>query len=202
MVDDRYYTDPPRPPNKTTGQWYRECREQEAREAAAAEWRAGFKKMLARVNTKRGKDGPAVCTMLAAIAAEDISLEEMERIGMILPVEQAALPPVRPAPAVQHRLPSEQAESAWLREARLQAEADWRAALPHTAPQRDIRSLSAEDLAFAEAAAGLAVAATSVRREEDGRVKFRARLSRRLRLRLSFAEFAGPAFECREFRVS
>jgi hypothetical protein len=83
------------------------------------------------------------------------------------------LPPVWPAPAVQHRLPSEQAESAWLREARLEAEAAWRATFPHTAPQRNPRSLSAEDLAFAEAAAGLAVAATSARREEDGRLKFR-----------------------------
>jgi hypothetical protein len=173
MVDERYYTDPPRPANRTAAKWYAECREQEARETAAAEWRKDFKAMLARVHAARGVDGEAVCAMLVAIAGEDISLEEMERIGGILPVEQAARPPVRPAPVVEHRLPSERAEAAWLREARLEAETAWRATFPHTAPQRDPRSLSAEDLAFAEAAAGLAVGATSARREEDGRVKFR-----------------------------
>jgi len=70
-------------------------------------------------------------------------------------------------------LPSQQAESAWLRESRLEAETAWRAAFPHTAPQRDIRSLSAEDIAFAEAAAGLAVDVTSQRRNEDGQPKFK-----------------------------
>lgn len=174
MVDARYYTDPPRPPNRSPARWYRECREKEEREQAAAEWREGFKSMLSRVYRARGKDGEAVCRMLVAIAGEDIPLPEMERIGGILPVAKpAAPPPVRSVPVVEHRLPSAKAEAAWLRDARLQAEADWRAAFPHTAPQRDIRSLSAEDLAFAEAAAGLAVAATSARREEDGRVKFR-----------------------------
>ncbi len=173
MVDERYYTDPPRPPNRTPAKWYAECREKEAAEEAAAEWRKDFKSMLSRVNRKRGADGPAVCAMLVAIAGEDIPLPEMERIGGILPVERAARPPVRPAPAVEHRLPSDQAEAAGLREARLEAEADWRAAFPHTAPQRDPRALSAEDLAFAMAAAGLAFGAASQRREEDGRVKFR-----------------------------
>jgi hypothetical protein len=173
MVDERYYADPPRPANKTPGRWYRECREQEAREEAAAAWREGFKAMLGRVNRKRGAEGPAVCAMIAALASENLSMAEYERLGSILPVEKAALPPVRPVPVVEHRLPSQEAEATWLCEARLAAEAAWRAAFPHAAPQRDIRSLSAEDLAFAEAAAGLAVGATSARRDEDGRKIYR-----------------------------
>jgi len=165
MVDDRYYTDPPRPANKSTGQWFRECREQEAREAAAAEWRKDFKAMLGRVNTKRGKDGPAVCAMLVAIAGEDIPLPEMERIGGILPVERAARPPVRSVPVVEHRLPSARAEAVWLREARLEAEAAWRAAFPHAAPQRDLRT--AEQIALHESFDELAARAAGLVRDPD-----------------------------------
>jgi hypothetical protein len=166
MVDDRFYSDPPRPPNRTPAKWYAECRAREAQELEAATWRKGFKEMLARVHAARGKDGEAAAAIVAALASEDIPLEEMERIGRIVPIPQAALPPpVRPAPAVPHRLPSEQAESAWLREARLEAEAAWRAAFPHTVPQRDLRT--AEQIALHESFGELAARAAGLVRDPD-----------------------------------
>ena len=167
MTDPRYYSDPKRPANETPGSWYRKCREKEAAEEAAAEWRRDFKKMLARVNAKRGDDGPAVCRMLVAVAGDDIPLEEMERIGGILPVERSAPQPIRSVPVVEHRLPSAQAEASWLKEARLAAEADWRAAFPQTAPQRNIRSLSAEDIALAQSFGELAQRAADLVRDPD-----------------------------------
>ncbi len=163
--------DPPRPSNKTPGQWHRECREREERDLDAADWKCEFRAVLGRVHAARGKNGDAAAAIVAALASEDISLAELERIEMIAPIPQTA-PPVRP-PAVAQRLPSQQAEQEWLREARLAAEAGWRAAFPQIAPLRDPQTLSGEDLAFAMAAAGLTVDVISQRRNEDGQPKFK-----------------------------
>ena len=139
--------------------------------AARREGKAAAKDMLRRV----AKAGGKAALDFALSLPDTMPLEEVERAtlgavarGALQHQSRGTIAAV-PAP----RLPSKEAEASWLKEARLAAEADWRAAFPHTAPQRDVRSLSAEDLAFAEAAAGLAVAATSARREEDGRKRFR-----------------------------
>ena len=90
-----------------------------------------------------------------------------------MPVEKAARPPVRSVPVVEPRLPSEVAEAAWLREARLEAEEQWAKMFPQTAPQRDIRSLNAAEIALTQSFGQLAHEAATRRYDDQGRKFYR-----------------------------
>ena len=139
----------------------------EIKRAADAEVKA----VMRRISAAGGM--PAVNIALALLDDPSISLDEIE----VAASEQArALPQRRPGsfaalPAPRAAMP--EAKSEWLKQARLAAESEWAKLFPQSAPLRNPQTLSGEDLAFAMAAAGLAVGATSARRDEDGRVKFR-----------------------------
>jgi len=147
----------------------------EIKRAADAEVKA----VMRRISAAGGM--PAVNIALALLDDPSISLDEIEvaavKAGKVVASEQArALPQRRPGsfaalPAPRAAMP--EAESEWLKQARLAAESEWAKLFPQSAPLRNPQTLSGEDLAFAMAAAGLAVGATSARRDEDGRVKFR-----------------------------
>jgi hypothetical protein len=122
--------------------------------SARREGKADTKAMLKRISAAGGRQALDFALNLPP----EMSNEEIERVTLGA-MARGALSPQRGTIAAlpQPRLPSEQAEQSWLREARLEAETAWRAAFPQTAPQRDVRSLSPAEIALTQSFGQLAL---------------------------------------------
>jgi hypothetical protein len=103
---------------------------------------------------------------------DSMSLDEVERVATRAAATGALSHQSRGTIAAlpQPRLPSEQAEQSWLREAREHAESEWAKAMGKPMP---VRQLSAEEIALAQSFNSIAAKAAGLTHEEDGRKRFR-----------------------------
>jgi hypothetical protein len=178
MTDSRYFTDPPRPPNETPGSWYRKCREREKGEFAEAK-RAGAEAAKAEIRTilaRAERLGRGAYAVAVSLLDSGLSPDEIIRCAEKVPsevsesVHRARPGAITATPAPRAATP--EAESAWLREARLAAETQWARAFGLPVPQPDRRS--AEQIALHESFGELAArAAGLVRDPDDGRKIYR-----------------------------
>lgn len=138
------------------------------RSAARREGKADTKGMLKRISAAGGREALDFALNLPP----EMSNEEIERVATRA-AKSGALSHQRSTVAAlpQPRLPSEQAEQSWLREARESAERAWAVAMGRPMPQRDLRT--AEQIALHESFGELAARAAGLTHTEDGQKIFR-----------------------------
>jgi len=164
--------DPPRPSNKTPGQWHRECREREAEEAqelaairreAAEQTKAEIKAMLARA----AKLGTSAYNVTVALLGSDLSMDEIIEACKKVPSEDSeSVHRARPGAitaAPEPRLARPEEET-WLKQAREHAESEWSKAMGKPMP---VRQLSAEDIALNQSFNAIAAQAAGLVRDPD-----------------------------------
>ena len=149
----KWTDDPPRPSHLTPGRWNQICREKEAAEAQEFAKARGEGKLAAREMLKRVlKNGGPAAVDFALSLPDTTPLDEVERAATRAAATGAL--PHRPQGALTadrrqfEREPTKPQEEAWLKEARLEAEAAWNKMFGRPVSQRDLRT--AEQIALHE----------------------------------------------------